>query len=842
MDNISFLKIIFKENFKTSHVTAFMDDPTNIRSDRRGICWGGMHAGEGVLSIGNQYYCVSQFDLFEGRPVRRKAQFKAMYVVVADDVREKLLIELVEKLPLPTYKLLTSQNSEQWGWVLSEPITDRSIAENLLDGLVERGLAPDGKDPGMKGVTRYVRLPDGYNSKSNRLIDGKPFKCQILQFEPERLVRYQDIAASFEIDVHVTRRDCRIDGASNIETHPIFEHLAIKNTISPGRVDITCPWVDEHSNGQDDGTVVFTNTDGSIGFKCHHGHCENRTGRDLLRHIEEAHPGWKSKFDSWKVSRSLGSSGELILGSPPTMSDNSKDETLFDKLMQSPIEAHPESTYKIMQSAEQLDHAEQLEVHNRICLLRGWTKRDLNKILEEQRRIWNKDLHNSVLSSELRVENGERIPKNFFPDLGTSGKVLSSLANLEFLLNCYQIKVCYNQISKMLSIKAPWIKDRDDGKNSQGLEQVLSLASLNNMAREPILNQVIDIGYDNPVNPVLVCLESVSPALGAIRWLGQHIEVDKDHEFIRDRVFRLFMIMACAASDYAKRTPREDAVPKFDSVLVLSGEQGKEKTKFFKAMLPPLTREYFKDGVLLDTSDKDSVLKSVRHWVNELGELDATFKKTDIARLKAFLSESNDIIRPPYARVAEDFQRRSVFVASVNEHDFLKDHTGNRRYWPLRVVNMLIPSDDRLIEGAWGEAWQAYLSGEAWWTDTSFEEMLLNHRMSFEIPVIDNPTDISGLIAKGEGIFANDIVTVSEIYAAINSSNFITREKPISRMIIGKIMSQQRLGDQFKDWRGGRYWIIRNVDKYKSLSNSEKKKCYDAQAIIVPSSPTIMKD
>lgn len=316
MDNISLLKTIFKKNFKTAHVTFFMDDPNNIPTDRRGLCWMGAHIGERILPASNQYYCVSQFELFEGRQVRRKAQFKAMYIVVADDVREKLPIELVEKLPTPTYKLLTSQNSEQWGWVLTEPISDRSIAENLLDGLVKRGLAPDGKDPGMKGVTRYVRLPDGYNSKSNRLINGNPFECEMVEFNYLQAVDYQDIASPFDIDVHAVRRDSRVVGATSIKDHPIFEHLTITSEVSPGRVNITCPWVNEHTNERNDGSAVFTNEDGSIGFKCHHGHCEDRTARHVMDKIEEDNPGWKSKFGMWKIDRFLKNSGDLLIGAP----------------------------------------------------------------------------------------------------------------------------------------------------------------------------------------------------------------------------------------------------------------------------------------------------------------------------------------------------------------------------------------------------------------------------------------------------------------------------------------------------------------------------------------------
>lgn len=302
--NNEFLKAIFINNWKTAHVTSFPDDPNNIEKRRKGICWAG-HYADISLEKGNQYFTISRFKPLNGKPVRRKAQFIAMYVVVADDIREKLPIEQVKKLPTPSYKLLTSQNSEQWGWILSTPCVDRSQAENLLDGLVSHGLAPDGKDPGMRGVTRYVRLPDGYNSKSNRLINGEPFQCQLIEFYPWQTVSMEELANPFNVDLFAKRKDTQIDGASEIN-HPMKYVVNIKSVISDGRYDITCPWISEHTDEQDDGTAIFSNTDLSIGFKCHHGHCQDKTGKDLIEWIDKNNPGWSQKLEKWKILKSLG--------------------------------------------------------------------------------------------------------------------------------------------------------------------------------------------------------------------------------------------------------------------------------------------------------------------------------------------------------------------------------------------------------------------------------------------------------------------------------------------------------------------------------------------------------
>src|SRR5690554_8094377 len=94
VSNEEFLKALFGEEWEKAHVTAFEDDPMAIESDRRGLCWAGGKAGERLARFRgeeNQYFCISLFTPDEhGKARRRKALFDACFVVVADDVKEKL--------------------------------------------------------------------------------------------------------------------------------------------------------------------------------------------------------------------------------------------------------------------------------------------------------------------------------------------------------------------------------------------------------------------------------------------------------------------------------------------------------------------------------------------------------------------------------------------------------------------------------------------------------------------------------------------------------------------------------------------------------------------------------
>jgi len=263
--------------------------------------------------------------------------------------------------------------------------------------------------------------------------------------------------------------------------------------------------------------------------------------------------------------------------------------------------------------------------------------------------------------------------------------------------------------------------------------------------------------------------------------------------------------------------------------MIFVGEQGLKKTQFFRAMLPKPLRQYFNDGVMIDPTDKDSVSECVQRWVVEAGEIDGLFKKADINRFKAFLSRSIDVFRKPYERSSVEYQRRTVFVGSANEREFLKDHTGNRRYWPLLVEKLRIITDDDLIDSAWAEAWQLYTDGVQWWPNEDREKVLSNQTKSFQVPITDEPVDdaIKAMIDLRSGVFKYDVLKLSDIREALKTSGLSGHniEKTPSNTMIGKIMKQHGLGISMRT-ATSRYWIIRDFEKYQQMKTTDVEKYY----------------
>ncbi len=152
---------------------------------------------------------------------------------------------------------------------------------------------------------------------------------------------------------------------------------------------------------------------------------------------------------------------------------------------------------------------------------------------------------------------------------------------------------------------------------------------------------------------------------------------------------------------------------KFDSVLILNGPQGIGKSTFFAK----LAGAWFSDSLTItDMKDKAGPEKLQGYWVLELGEL-AGMRKADVETVKSFISRVDDKYRASYGLNVESHPRQCVIVGSTNtESGFLRDITGNRRFWPVRISGtgmkkpwQITPSE---VAQIWAEAIALYKKGE----------------------------------------------------------------------------------------------------------------------------------
>ena len=131
----------------------------------------------------------------------------------------------------------------------------------------------------------------------------------------------------------------------------------------------------------------------------------------------------------------------------------------------------------------------------------------------------------------------------------------------------------------------------------------------------------------------------------------------------------------------AVRRVQEPGV-KFDTMLVLNGPQGIGKS----TLISRLAGEWFSDSLNLgDTKDKTAAEKLQGYWILEIGEL-AGLRKAEVETLRSFLSRQNDIYRAAFGRRATPHPRQCIFFGTTNaESGYLRDTTGNRRFWPVKT-------------------------------------------------------------------------------------------------------------------------------------------------------------
>ena len=291
-----------------------------------------------------------------------------------------------------------------------------------------------------------------------------------------------------------------------------------------------------------------------------------------------------------------------------------------------------------------------------------------------------------------------------FPYLDCENKVLKVWENLECILKENKIEVYYNEISKTIEV---------EGLPSSLLSDcILDVHSLCNkygfkISIKQIGEFITKIGMNNHKNPVREYLEGCERIYenkgGNIDKLCDCIITNKSYNEKLKKVLITKWLINTARIVY-----NNDGKMNVEGVLTLQGSQGLGKTRFIKKIIPM----YVKTGIDLDPSDKDKINQCIKYWVCELGELDSTLKK-DLAKLKAFLTEQEDEYRKPYAPCPVKYPRMTSFYATVNQGDFLKDETGNRRYWVIQVKRIDFEKLDEIdINQLWGEVMHLLCTNE----------------------------------------------------------------------------------------------------------------------------------
>jgi predicted P-loop ATPase len=181
---------------------------------------------------------------------------------------------------------------------------------------------------------------------------------------------------------------------------------------------------------------------------------------------------------------------------------------------------------------------------------------------------------------------------------------------------------------------------------------------------------------------------------------------------------------------------------KFDYMLTIRGLQGIGKSAF----IAKLAGEWFSD-TFTTMQGKESYEQVQGVWIMEIGEL-AGMRKAEAETIKLYITKQTDRFRPAYGRRLQEFPRQCIFIGTTNETQFLRDTTGNRRFWVVDTPNEpkrdfweeLTPDTVRLI---WGEAVDLYKKGEKLYLTKKLEAIAQEVQASY---AEENPK--AGVVAE----------------------------------------------------------------------------------------------
>jgi len=661
--NTKFISAIFPQLSEGVHVAVCSKsgDPTEGG-------WSAQRAGSAFLpGTNNNYFVCSTVRPCEDRTIKvRKVQVVACYGIMLDDVGTKVPIEQLGDFKLSCL-IETSPKNYQGLILFREPVTDFELLNKMSKALVDKGLC----DPGATGpATRWARLPNGINGKrKHRDEKGNPFQCRLAEWNPE--VRYtpEEIVKGLNLEFASKTPSVTASASGAVIRNEVSPRLAQRNLEAIlDRISPDCVY-DEWSRVA---MAIFHETQGSD---------EGLALFDRWSSKGKKYKGIREIETKWR-SFSLDVANPVKIG---TLIKMAKDAGADVAAIMGASEAFEVCEYGV-ESAVPGDLA-----------------------LHENKQI-------------SCLDNPKALESKSFPDQPRDGlKTLpSTIPNIKHLLAKYGITARYNVIKKKLTITLPAHTGTTDNMDNVAMTHILSLVSLNGIAISQVPAYVEVLADRNMHNPVADWITE-KPWDGVDRLPDIYATITEREGYpqtLKNTLLYKWLLSAVAAA----LKPRGFRAR---GVVVLQGPQGIGKTAWVMSLVPDAQ---LRDMVVrvdhhMDGGNKDSIIGAVTHWIVEIGELESSFRK-DVARLKGFLTSDSDKIRRPYARTESEYQRRTVFMATVNQSDFLVDNTGNSRWWTIPVVDINF-NHNIDMQQLFAQLAVDFYAGKEWWLDRQ-EEAALN--------------------------------------------------------------------------------------------------------------------
>ena len=285
---------------------------------------------------------------------------------------------------------------------------------------------------------------------------------------------------------------------------------------------------------------------------------------------------------------------------------------------------------------------------------------------------------------------------NFTTD--RNGRVEPSQQNIRTAIALLSMTLSHDTFAERLLINGRYLSDAELDRLYLDIDEKFKLRTGREFFETVIKNEA----RKNAFHPVCDYLNKLKwdrrPRMD--RWLIEHAGA-KDTPYTR-AVSRLVLVAA------VRRVRQPGA--KFDEMLVLESDQGTNKSSALRVMA--VNEDWFSDDLPLSAKGKEIIEQLSGKWIVEAGELRG-MRKGDIDALKAMLSRQVDRARMAYGRMTSEYRRQCVIIGTTNNEQYLKDHTGNRRFWPIKVDEFDLDALRLERDQLWAEAAVAEAAGES---------------------------------------------------------------------------------------------------------------------------------
>lgn len=254
--------------------------------------------------------------------------------------------------------------------------------------------------------------------------------------------------------------------------------------------------------------------------------------------------------------------------------------------------------------------------------------------------------------------------------------IKSTYKNFEIMCRHYFIKISYDIISKEI------VNSLNEKDQNSFIAIVQSAMILNNMDRSLAVSYINLMAQNNKINSFKNIMDNVTwDGNDRLNVFYNTITVEEDYKDTRNLYLLKWLqqMLYLALHDGPRKIAR--------NLLILQSKQYCGKSTWIKSLLPDYLSDYIGEGLHLDINDSMSVLSCIKKIFVELGELEQSFKATDINQFKAFFGRTKDELNIKYLACPMTYIRTTSFLGTINEVSFLKDKSGNTRFLVLPIQN-----------------------------------------------------------------------------------------------------------------------------------------------------------